>query len=119
MVWALHATTAWTVANTGVLAAGSAAIEAWRMPDWLAPWIAPELAVAFKSMLTAIAPTIEAVLNQAPALANGLSVASWTIWGIGSALLVVLGLVVSGLIAAARHRRPTPTASARGPAAAG
>lgn len=119
LVWALHATTAWTVANVGVMASGSAAIEAWRMPDWLAPWVGPEFAVAFKSMLTSIAPTIEAVLNQAPALGDGLSVASWVIWGIGSAFLVILGLVLSGLIAAMRRRKPATVVTARDRATAG
>ena len=119
IAWAFHAATAWAVSNTGVLAGGSAAIEALRVPDWLAPWIAPELAAAFKPMLSAIAPTIQAVLNQVPAHANGLSVTSWAIWGIGSAFLIVLGMVVSRLITVARHRRPSPTASARAPAAAG
>ena len=119
IAWAFHAATAWAVSNTGVLAGASAAIEALRAPDWLAPWIAPELAAAFKPMLSAIVPTIEAVLNQMPALANGLSVTSWAIWGIGSAFLIVLGLVVSRLITVARRRRPSPAASAHAPAAAG
>ena len=119
MVWAFHATAAWTVAKAGLLSGGPAAFEALRVPEWLAPWIAPELTAALKSMLLATTPAIEAVLNQAPALAGGLSVASWAIWAIGSIFLVVLGLAVTGLIAAVGHRRPTPTASARSQAAAG
>ena len=102
--WAFHSIAAWTVSNAGVLAGGSGAIEGLRAPDWLAPWIPPELALAFTSMLSAFIPAIEAALNQAPALAGGLSVAIWVVWGVGSALIVILGLVCSGLITVLRRR---------------
>ena len=105
--WAFHSIAAWTVSNAGVLAEGSGAIEGLRAPDWLAPWIPPELALAFTSMLTAVSPAIEAALNQAPALAGGVSVAVWTVWGVGSALIVILGLVCSRLIVVLRRRTST------------
>jgi hypothetical protein len=118
--WAFHSIAVWTVANSGVLAGGSGAIEGLRAPDWLAPWIPPELALAFTSMLSAFVPAIEAALNQAPALAGGLSVAIWAVWGAGSALIVILGFVCSGLIAAVLRRRASVfTAPSTGPAAAG
>jgi len=102
--WAFHSIAAWTVSNAGALAGGPGAIESLRVPDWLAPWIPPELALAFTSMLSALSPAIEATLNQAPALAGGLSVAAWTVWGIGVALIVILGLLCSRLITVLRRR---------------
>jgi len=117
--WAFHSIATWTVSNSGVLAGGPGAIEGLRVPDWLAPWIPPELALAFTSMLSAFIPAIEAALNQAPALADGLSVAIWVIWGVGSALIVILGLVCSGLIAVLRRRASMHAAPSMGPAAAG
>jgi hypothetical protein len=102
--WAFHSIAAWTVSNAGVLAGGSGAIENLRVPDWLAPWIPPELALASTSMLSALSPSIEAALNQAPALAGGLSVATWTVWGVGIALIFILGLVCSRLITVLRRR---------------
>jgi len=104
--WAFHSIAAWTVSNAGVLTGGSAAIEALRAPDWLAPWIPPELSLAFTSMSSAFIPAVEAALNQAPALAGALSAATWVVWGVGSALIVVLGLVCSGLITVLRRRAP-------------
>jgi hypothetical protein len=115
--WAFHAIAAWTIANTGVLVGGTAAIEGLRLPDWLAPWLPPELALAFTSTLSAFMPAVEAMLNQAPALAGGLSVAVWVVWAVGSVVLVVLGLVVTGLIAVLRRRASVLTVPARGPAA--
>ena len=107
--WAFHSIAAWTVSNAGVLAESSGAIESLRAPDWLAPWIPPELALAFTSMLSASSPAIEAALNQAPALAGGLSVAVWAVWGVGSALIVILGLVFSRLITVLRRRASPPS----------
>jgi len=102
--WAFHSIAAWTVSNAGVLAGGSGAIQGLRVPDWLAPWIPPELALAFTSMLSALSPAIEAVLNQAPALAGGLSVAVWAVWGVGSLVIVVLGVMCSRVITLLRRR---------------
>ena len=39
-----------------------------------------------------LAPLINGLLQAAPALADGLTVAAWLGWGIGSALLVLLGV---------------------------
>ena len=107
--WAFHSIAAWTVSNAGVLAGGSGVNESLRAPDWLAPWIPPEFALAFSSMLSAASPAIEAALNQAPALAGGLSVAVWAVWGVGSALIVILGLVFSRLITVLRRRASPPS----------
>jgi hypothetical protein len=117
--WAFHAVTAWTVSNAGVLAGASGAAEGLRMPDWLAAWLPPEFAPALSSMVSAITPAIEAVLGWAPALAGGLSVVVWVVWAIGSVLLVVLGFVVTGLIAALRRRASMLAAPARGAAVGG
>jgi hypothetical protein len=68
-------------------------------------------------MLSALSPAIEAVLNQAPALAGGLSVAAWTVWGIGSALIVILGLIGSRLITVLRGRTSVFAAPSTGPVA--
>ena len=107
--WALHWAAAWTVANAGAMAGSSASIEGLRVPAWLAPWIPPELAQALTSWLAALAPVIRAVLDWAPALADGLSVAIWVLWAIGSAILLGLGLLLSGTIAVLRRRSVVST----------
>lgn len=119
VAWAFQSITAWTVSNAGVLAGGGAvASEGLRLPDWLAPWMPPELARALDSLATAVTPAIEAGLAWAPALAGGLSIAVWVIWGIGSVLLVVLGLLATGLIAVLRRRLSVPVTPSGSPAAA-
>jgi len=116
--WAFHSIATWTVSSAGALAGGSGVIESFRVPDWLAPWIPPELALAFTSMLSALSPAIEAALNQAPALAGGVAVAAWTVWGIGIALIVILGLVCSRLITVLRRRASVLAAPSTSPIAA-
>ncbi len=117
--WAFHAIAAWTVSNAGVLAGGSSAIEGLRVPDWLAPWIPPEIALALTSMVSALTPAVDSVLGLAPALAGGLSVAVWVVWGIGSVVLIVLGFVATGLIAVLRRRASMLAGPARGPTSHG
>lgn len=108
--WAFHAIAVWTVSNAGALAGGAEAIEALSVPLWLAPWVSPELVLTLKSMISALKPAIEAVLGWVPALAGGLSIAVWTVWGIGAVLLIVMGSVATGLIAMLRRRKSVPVA---------
>jgi len=110
--WAFHSITAWTVSNAGVLAAGSGVTQGLRMPDWLAPLVPPDLALALGSMASALAPALEAVTGWAPAIEGGLSVAVWVVWGIGSVLLVALGFVATGLFAVLRRRPSGETSRA-------
>jgi len=117
--WALNSVASWIVSNAGFVAGSSGAIEGLRVPDWLAPWIPPELALAFTSVLSSFIPAIEAALQQAPALAGGLSVAIWVVWGLGGALIVILGLVSSGLITTLRRRASAVGAPSAGSARAG
>ena len=116
--WAFHAIAVWTVSNAGALAGGTEAIEALSVPLWLAPWVSPELVLTLKSMISALKPAIEAVLGWVPALAGGLSIAVWTVWGIGAVLLIVLGFVATGLIAMLRRRKSAPVAGSGSLAAA-
>ena len=78
----------------------------------------PELALTLNSMIASLTPAIQTVLEWAPAMAGGLSIAVWAVWAIGAVLLVVLGFLVTGLIAVLRRRMSASAASSRGLAAA-
>jgi hypothetical protein len=94
--WALHAVAVWTVSNAGVLsgAVSGAATVAGNLglPEWLALWVPPVLVESIPKLMVGLAPLINGLLQAAPALADGLTVAAWLGWGIGSALLVLLGV---------------------------
>ena len=54
--------------------------------------------------MAGFAPFVDGLLQAAPALAGGLTVATWVIWGIGSVLLVLIGAGLHLLIALWRRR---------------
>lgn len=102
--WAFHAVATWAISNTGALAGVASGEGGLRLPEWLLPWVPPELAQAMASLLSGVAPAVESALQAAPALADGLSVATCVIWGLGSALLLVLGAGLHVLVAMWRRR---------------
>jgi hypothetical protein len=109
--WAFHSIAVWTVANAGTLAGSAGSIEALQVPVWLAPWVPSEFASSLNLMIVSLTPTIQTLLEWAPAMASGLSIGVWTVWAIGAVLLFVLGFLGTGLIALLRRRlatTPTP-----------
>ena len=102
--WALNAVAVWTVSNVGALSGAASGAGTIALPDWLAPWVPPEIAQSVSQMLAGLGPVVDSLLQAAPALAGGLTVATWVVWGIGSALLLLLGAGVHLLIALWRRR---------------
>jgi hypothetical protein len=103
--WGFHAIAAWTISNAAGLKGGSSEILSQGVPAWLAPWMPPELASTLPAMVSSLTPVVDFLLGLAPGLAGVLSVAVWVAWAIGSVLLIVLGFVLSGVIAMLRRRR--------------
>lgn len=102
--WALHAVAVWTVSNAGALSGAASDVGAIRLPEWLAPWVPQEVSQSVSALLSGLGPVVESLLQAAPALAGGVTVATWAIWGIGSALLVLLGAGLHLFIALWRRR---------------
>ena len=102
--WAPNAVAVWTVSHAGALSGGASGVGTIRLPDWLAPWVPPEIAQSVSQMLAGLGPVVDSLLQAAPALAGGVTVASWVVWGIGSALLLLLGTGLHLLIALWRRR---------------
>ena len=111
--WAVHAVAVWTVSNAGAMTGVVSGVEGLHLPEWLAPWVPPEIAQAMTSLLSGFAPVVESLLQAAPALTGGLTMVTWVVWGLGSALLVLLGAGLHLLIAMLRRRGggsgPQPT----------
>lgn len=102
--WALNAVAVWTVSNAGALSGAASGVGSIRLPDWLGPWVPPEIAQSVSQMLAGLGPVVDSLLQAAPALAGGVTVATWVVWGIGSALLLMLGAATHLLIALWRRR---------------
>jgi len=101
--WALHAVAVWTVSNAGALTGAASGASTMALPDWLGPWVPPEVAHWANQTMGGLAPFIDSMLQAAPALAGGLTVATWVIWAIGSVLLVLLGAGLHLIIALLRR----------------
>ncbi|MES2980452.1 MAG: hypothetical protein V4731_18695 [Pseudomonadota bacterium] len=105
--WGLHAMALWASHQTGSLAGGAGAVDSGGISAWLLSWLPPEVALTISdALLPDFREAIQAMIEWAPALSGGFSVAVWLAWGIGTALLVMLGFAVSGLIAAMHRRAP-------------
>ncbi len=103
-VWAVHALAVWSVSNAGALTGVTSGVEGIRLPEAMSAWVPPEIGQVMSSLLAGFAPMMESLLQAAPALAGGLTVAAWVIWGLGGVLLVVLGTGLHILIAMWRRR---------------
>lgn len=117
--WALHAVGIWTVSNAGALSGAASGVGAVRLPEWLAPWVPQALSQSLTALLSGLGPVVDGLLQAAPALAGGVTVASWVVWGIGSVLLVLLGAALHLLIALWRRRSGGAGPNARSSLAAG
>lgn len=109
--WALHAAAVWTVSNAGALTGAASGAGGIDLPDWLAPWMPPEVAQWASRLMADLAPFVDGLLQAAPALAGGLTVATWVIWSVGSVALVLLGAGLHLLIALLRRRGRSATGS--------
>lgn len=110
--WILHGVAVWTVSNAGALSGAAGGVAALRLPDWLAPWVPPELVQAVSATLSVLAPWVDSLLQAAPALAGGVTVLTWVVWGLGSGLLLLLGTGLHLLVAL--WRRPSGGAGSAG-----
>jgi hypothetical protein len=102
--WGLHAVAVWTVSSAGALSGAASGVGTIALPDWLAPWLPPEIAQSIGQLMSGLGPVVDSLLQAAPALAGGVTVATWVVWGIGSVLLVLLGAGLHLLIALWRRR---------------
>ena len=117
--WALHAVAAWTVSNAGLLSGAASGASAVALPGWLAPWLPPEIAQWASHLPAGLGPFVDSLIQAAPVLAGGVTVATWVVWGIGSALLVLLGAGLHLLIALWRRRGGGSGPQAGSPLASG
>lgn len=104
--WVLHAAVIWTLSNASALSGAAPVVGHLALGDWLGPWVPPAVAQWVSHGLASLGPVAETLLQAAPALAGGVTVTTGVLWGIGSVLIVALGVALHVLIA--RRRRAGP-----------
>lgn len=101
---AFHTVAAWAVLNADAITGVASGASTIHLPDWLAPWVPPEVGQWASQVVAVVAPMVDGLLQAAPALAGGVTVATWVVWGIGSALLLMVGAGIHLLVALWRRR---------------
>ena len=61
--WAVHAVAMWSVSNAGALTGVTSGVDGLRLPEWLSPWVPPEVAQTMTSLLSGFAPVVESLLQ--------------------------------------------------------
>ena len=106
--WAAHALVSWPGWRAGNPAAWSAWIEQLALPAWLAPWLPAGAFNTVKSAIVASGPLLESVVGSLPIAAAWIVGAVWVVWALGSVILLVLGALGSGLVAAFAGKKARP-----------
>ena len=57
--WALHAVAVWAVSSAGALPGAASGVATVALPDWLAPWVPPEIAQWASQLLAGLGPVID------------------------------------------------------------
>ena len=117
--WALHGVAVWTVSNAGALTGSAASVAGLQLPEWLSLWVPTEVVQSITAMLAGLGPVIDGLLQGAPALAGGLTVMAWVVWGLGAVLLVALGAAVHAFAAMWQRRGAGTMSGARSTVVAG
>lgn len=113
--WALHAVAVWTVTHAGALTGATSGVGNIALPDWLSPWVPAELVHGLIQLIEGLAPLVDSLLQAAPALAGGLTVAAWVLWALGGMLLLLVGAALHLLIAMWRRRSGDNVGPGAGP----
>lgn len=117
--WAMHGLAVWAVSSAGALSGAASGAGTVVLPDVLAPWVPPALAQALTQLLAGLWPWVDGLLQAAPALAGGLTVLAWSVWGVGAVLLLLLGAGLHVLIALWRRSGGGPGPKAGQPLVVG
>jgi hypothetical protein len=75
------------------------------MPEWLSAWLGLGWVQALREALLEWGPALQAWVQSWPDLSGWASGLIWGLWALGSVLLFIAGLALSGLIALVRRSR--------------
>jgi hypothetical protein len=110
--WGVHAVTLWAVSSAGALSAGTSAMNAVLLPEWVRAWMPPQLARELESVIASAGPVVQGALEAVPALSGTVSVLAWALWGLGAAVLLALAIGAHVLIALWKRGSAGPRATA-------
>ncbi len=90
--WALHGVVVWAVTKAPSLTGPSADLSSVPVPAWLMQFLPIEAMQALIVGLTETWTMLAGFLQAAPSVATGVTVVTWAVWGLGSAVLLAVGV---------------------------
>lgn len=101
--WALHAVAAWSTTGIGQLVDQAQAWEQVVLPAWVAVWLPSEWMDAIRASTAVVLPWFQSVLSDLPAVAHWFGPLAWSLWGVGTVVLLAGGGALHALIASMRR----------------
>lgn len=92
--WAFHGLVVWAVTKAPALSGPTADLSSIPVPAWLLQFLPIE---AIQSLIVGLTETwtwVTGFLQAAPSVASGVTFVTWTVWGLGAATLVAVGVAV-------------------------
>ena len=90
--WAFHGLVVWAVTVAPTLTGPAADLSSVPVPAWLLQFLPIEAVQGLIVALTDTWALLAGFLQAAPSAATGVSVVTWTVWGLGSAVLLAVGV---------------------------
>ena len=92
--WAFHGVVVWAVTKAPSLTGPAADLSSVPVPAWLMQVLPIEAVQALIVGLTETWTVLAGFLQAAPSIATGVTALTWAVWGLGSAVLVAVGVGV-------------------------
>lgn len=89
--WAFHGLVVWAVTVAPTLTGPAADLSSVPVPAWLLQFLPVEAVQGLIVALTDTWALLAGFLQTAPSVATSVSVVTWTVWGLGSAVLLAVG----------------------------
>jgi hypothetical protein len=102
-IWIAHALASWSLTGIGSVVGQTQQMDRLPIPDWIAAWIPPDLALALKATSASVLPWVESALNALPSVGSWLSPLAWTVWGVGFVILAVGAALLHALVSVSRR----------------
>ncbi len=102
--WAFHGVVVWAVTKAPSLTGPAADLSSVPVPAWLLQLFPIE---AIQGLIVALTETwtlLAGFLQAAPSVATGVTAVTWTVWGLGSAVLLAVGVGIHLCVSLWRRR---------------
>ena len=90
--WAVHGVVVWAVTMAPSITGPAADLSSVPVPAWLLQFLPVEAIQGLIVTLTETWALLAGWLQAAPSVATGVSAVTWTVWGLGSAVLLAVGV---------------------------